>query len=438
MGLAVVTAVAGVLRAVRLPLGVTSDEVGNVLPDPSLWGVLSDPEGGVNPPLLRVWMNVLFEPAWAVDAGRGLALVGSTLAVPWVAAVVARTTRSWGLGLAAGLVVAVHPWAVAYGALARAYGPLSAAIGLHLWGLVRWSDGEKRSDAILAAAGAVWTVQQHFLGLGILLGTASWLVGSPRDRRLLWGHGLAVLSVAPWLWMGLTDASERVTPSGGSVLERMLWVASSGLGAPGSSTSVGAGVLVGCVLALVVGRPTRAGVLPMLAWGGWLLAATVAGGFTAVRPAVFAAGAVLLAMAVLAPLAERSGARLGWIVLPVALLLGNGLAWPQRAAVEARQDGVRTAVAAWDGVIATERALVAVPAWEVWPLAYERAGSVVFDVPPGCDGDPYCFVVDGVLLRGRMSAEPGLVFGADRPGPGCVEVPEAPGALWRCGGSDGP
>ncbi len=215
VALAAILGLAGGLRALGMDNGVTSDELANVMP----WSarqILTDPEAGVNPPLLRLLANVPFDDAGAVSAGRAFAWCASTGAVG-VAWALGRRAGGPVAGALAATLAALHPFAVVYGAIYRSYAPFALTAAVYALALtwVSAPGGRWRSPAGVAlVAAAVLLPWWHYIGVLVLVGVGLGLLLWPGQRRWLLASVAAAVAISPMIPFVLSAPQRREAPRG--------------------------------------------------------------------------------------------------------------------------------------------------------------------------------------------------------------------------------
>ena len=479
LGLAV--AAAWAWRAPTLAWGYTPDEVGTVTVGLSAWGILTEDESGINPPLLRL-LN-LFGTPWDTPAlGRQLSMTASLAAVP-LAFLAGRgaagrdRAASWLAGLVAAALLASHPWTIRYAGLFRAYAPLSATL-LALLAAIGWAEGSqgrtRRVAVACACACAAVAPWWHYLAVPVLFGMG--LVGLGAWRRARWlvlpplVAGLSILPMAPRI---LAGSSRRVAPME-PLTETVLKLASLGLPPPdwyvrtvGRAYFLATGayppqgeVAVGALLVVVVvallgwGRLTwtaRMAVAGLVALG---VAVLVVGRVQYVRPAT-----VVIVVTLVAPVLAGLARLTAWRPLSAAVLALQ-IAWlgPALHARHARDAAsadwglaVPEIVArsrAWDGVRGG-RPIYVHPSHGLYTLWFHLARQHPRNAPkgPGCAGYNPCFTRDGVTWAGVDPVGDGstvraVVVSTDMHRPetfaaACTPLDAGHGwAAWACG--DGP
>jgi hypothetical protein len=467
--LALLVAAALWLRASRFALAPTAEEVSDVYHG-ALTRILQDSEIGVNPPLLKLVLNGLFECTTTLAVGRALSVACGTAAVAVIYALTRRLARGdERAALLAAAILALHPYAIQVGSEFRAYAPLSFALSLHLLALASAVDqeaGPVRTRWLwVAALTAAATSQLHYLGLAVMgaLGLMSLL--APRWRVFMRGYLAAGASMIPWvvLALGRTGNRQTDTTSIGTTVARAL---STGLRAPqwvldpwdqllpkwlpGSAFDLfPMAVLLGVAALTALRTPlARApGARPL-----WVLAGSsvlAMAGFSVLHhvrtPATMLYLVPFAALVSLAPLALPS-ARAQWAgFVALGLLLGAGMnklgIRPEtygggKAAADiasrwhelddARQGGPMW-IAPYGGVVSVWFAMSG-HAWDATPWESR------------CDPDVPCFVRDGVQFRGLKGrpedVRDGVIVAADHQpedfAEGCVRVADTTLEAWTC------
>ena len=444
--LALLVAAAFALRASRFWLARTAEEASDVV-HVSLKQILDDSEMGVNPPLLKLILNGLFECSPTIAAGRVLSILCGTAAVLVIFALTRRLARGDDrAALMAAAILALHPYAIQVGAEFRAYAPLSFALSLHLLALASAVDqppGPSRTRWLwVAACTAFATSQLHYLGLAVMGVLGLMTLVAARWRVFMRGYLFAGATMIPWvvIAIGRTGNRQTDTTSIGTTVGRAL---STGLRAPqwvldpwdlvmprwlpGSSFDLfPMAVLLGLAM-LVAARTAFARALE--ARPLWVLAVSsvlALAGFSVLHhvrtPATMLYLVPFAALVSLAPLALPS-ARAQWAgFLVLGSLLGAGMnklgIRPQtygggQKAVEianhwreldAARAGGPVWLAPYGGVVSVWFAMTG-HAWDATPWQAR------------CDGDYPCFKHDGVEFRGLMglpeAAHEGVIVAAD-------------------------
>jgi hypothetical protein len=161
-------------------------------------------ESGQNPPLHRLLVTTLAPPGLEVALGRALSFVGSLLSfyLAW------KLLRPRGElpALVALAVLATSPAAVEAGTMYRSYGLWLPLALLHLDALQRGKLGQ-------LAIAAVLMVQLHYTAPLYLLFLGGGWAAATGNRKLLFAHFPAVISLTPLLPFIFGDAPLR-TPGG--------------------------------------------------------------------------------------------------------------------------------------------------------------------------------------------------------------------------------
>lgn len=469
VALALLVAAALGLRASRFGLAPTAEEVSDVYHGgPSL--ILNDTEIGVNPPLLKLVLNGLFECTPTIAAGRLLSIACGTAAVLVVYALTRRLARGdERSALLAAAVLALHPYAIQVGSEFRAYAPLSFALSLHLLALasaVEEAPGPGRTRWLwVAGLSAFATSQLHYLGLAVMaaLGLMSLLVS--RWRLFLRGYLAAGASMIPFVVMAVQRTGNRQTDttSIGTTLGRAL---STGLRAPswvldpwdallpkwlpGSSFDLfPMAVLLGVavLIALATAHARAVGARPL--WVMALASLVAMAGFSVLHhvrtPATMLYLVPFASLVALAPLALPTARAQSVGFVALIALLGAGM---NKLGIRPEvYGGGQTAVDVATHWRELDDARAGGP---VWIAPYGGVVSVWFamtghawDSSPWqdrCDGNLPCFQRDGVQFRGLMGppedAHDGVVVAADHQpedfAKGCTRVTGTTLDAWTC------
>ncbi|MGC6493925.1 MAG: hypothetical protein ACON5B_13900 [Myxococcota bacterium] len=208
-----IVALAAQLRWEQFAHGYTSDELSNIMVG-SAAEIYDDPEAGVNPPLLRLLTNVpLSTDALVPVVGRWWSFVWSLLAVvsAWGVGRAASGGRA-AAGLLSALLLAVHPLAVVYGALYRAYAWWSGAMLLHLWAGARvLASPRARGGWVVLGATAIMLPWIHYMALPVLLAFAGVMLV---ERRWGWAsiYGASFAGILPMAGPVLSQMGRRTPP----------------------------------------------------------------------------------------------------------------------------------------------------------------------------------------------------------------------------------
>lgn len=458
-------------RAALVGAAPTSEEVSDIY-HRGVGQMFFDSEIGVNPPLLRLVLNGLFECHPTLVAGRWLSVICGALTAPVVLLLASRLCGGRLAGpVVAALVVAAHPIAVGTGAEFRAYAPLLLALSAHLLALLDALDAPVRSRAHVAAVlvtGAL-VAQLHYLGLATVLALGASLVLSTTWRSLAWTHAASAATMLPVVALAVSRTQSYRPESGalGALMVRMLslelhapwwvlepWDRFMPSAIPGSEYDRVPSSVLFVLLVLTVGvlsvRARDVRRLPVWsAWLGVLAAMAVLGLQHRVRsPAVnlvLVPSALFMAWAVDA--LPRAWLR-GVAAVGAALVLRSAFfTWADHRVLDASGAGAvalahdwRTLDEARDG-----GTLHVYPAGGVVAVWFTLTGHA-WDMTDGsdrCDERTPCFVRDGVTFRGistHASNTPtlpsGLVVAVDRPPDGlfdgCVRVEGASVEAYRC------
>jgi hypothetical protein len=215
-GLGVVAAVAvGVwLRVAAAKHGYAPDELANITPKGAL-AIITDPESGVNPPLLRLVVNLASDTGGSLVWGRALSMLCGVLAIPAVAAL-ARRVGGLGAMVAAAWILALHLDAVRMSGQIRAYSPFVLVAALHLLAVMRWADApDQRGRRWAVALSALLLPQLHYFGVPLLLGVAGPALLDPTTRRLWRLYVPSALALLPLVQLITGDHEARVVMKGG-------------------------------------------------------------------------------------------------------------------------------------------------------------------------------------------------------------------------------
>lgn len=219
--LAVLTLVGAWLRLPVLEHGVTPDEFATIVHG-NAWLIFSDPESGVNPPLIRLLFNVPFEEPGALAAGRWFSWLCGTLAIPLAFEAARRATGgSVVAGLTAAVLVTFHPYAIRMSGRFRAYTPWMATMGLHLVALHAWRTAVDAAEDVqitrwrrIAVGTAILLPWWHYQSVPLLLLLGGAFLLDPRWRPAFRFYIPAGLIVSPMAILVLRDTSARVPHSG--------------------------------------------------------------------------------------------------------------------------------------------------------------------------------------------------------------------------------
>lgn len=213
--LAGITLWAAWLRWPVLGQGYSPDEFANLFHG-SVWALVTDPESGVNPPLLRLIFNAPLPEPQTLQASRALSFAAGVGAVPMAFLLGRRASEgsAWA-GLLAASAMAAHPYAVEMSGRFRAYGPFMLALGWHLWALGHAPSDRAgparrraRQHVVLSAILLPWL---HYMAVPLLLLSGLAWSASPRTRDLFRLYVPAGLLVSPMAWFVLADTSARVS-----------------------------------------------------------------------------------------------------------------------------------------------------------------------------------------------------------------------------------
>jgi hypothetical protein len=335
-----VALIAMALRASRADLGFIGNEMSNLLPGDDWWSALSSSENGINPPLLRTLTNMA-PHALRLEAARWGAVLSGGVLAGCAAAIGAR--RSLWLA-AVGLVLAVQPMLVVYGALARSYAFWAATFAVHVLCLDRVLDDRAstgvRGLVVLTGLLLPWW---HYLALpGILaeIGLVAWLREDLRpDLKRV---SPALLAWAPLLYWTLTFAGRReATTATTTALDHV-----AKLGWDGSPAYLGTIVLVGTLVLTAPWRHLRG--LVLFTHGMFAVAAISLSSFVHItRPPT--AHFVLVPLVLSLTLLE---ARLGKLVAAAAgiLTVWSALDLREPRMLHPAVFGVPTVEAAWSEI----------------------------------------------------------------------------------------
>lgn len=223
IGVVLAMAVGAWLRIGAAAHGYAPDELVNVT-HKGAWLILTDPESAVNPPLLRLVVNLPADTGAALVWGRALSVLCGVLAIPAVAALGRRVGGLGGM-VAAAWILALHVDAVRMSAQIRAYSPFVLVAALHLVAVMRWADAPDRRRRWAVALSAMVLPQLHYFGVPLLLGVAAAAWTEPRTRRLWWLYVPAALALLPLAAMITGASTARVAMKGS--LSDTLWLMAS-------------------------------------------------------------------------------------------------------------------------------------------------------------------------------------------------------------------
>lgn len=467
--LALLVAVALGLRASRFWLAPTSEEVSDVYHG-SLQLILDDSEIGVNPPLLKLILNGLFECKETIVAGRSLSIVSGAAAVAVIYALTRRLSRGEErAALLAAALLALHPYAIQVGSEFRAYAPLSLALSLHLLALARVADedaGPARTRWLwVAGITALATAQLHYLGLAVIgtLGVMS--LTAARWRPLIGGYVVAGVSMIPWVTMAIGRTANRRTDttSIGTTVARAVstglrapqwvldpWDAVMPRWLPGSGFDLfPMTVLLGIAVLWALRSPLARAPAARPLWVVAVTSVLTMGGFSVLHhvrsPAIMLYLVPFAALVSLAPLALPSRAAQwgGYLMLTALLAAGMNKLGLRPETYGGGQTAIDVA-AHWHELDAARQG------GPVWVAPYGGVVSVWFamsghawDATPWqdrCDPKVPCFSWEGVQFHG-LSGRPedthdGVIVAADHmPGEfalGCTRVTGTTLEAWTC------
>ncbi|MCB9681777.1 MAG: hypothetical protein H6733_09920 [Alphaproteobacteria bacterium] len=411
------------LRVAVVPPGFSPDEVGTVTPG-GLWGVLTDPEIGTNPPLYRLLTTPWLPDRAAAWAGRGVSLIAGAAGIAAVARLAARAWGRAAVGVAAASAFAVFPLAVRMSGVFRVYALAALVIALHLDAVVRFADAaespaDRRRAGLVVACTACLLPWLHYtlvplaLGLGLAGG---WV--APGLRGLWRWYVPSAVAALPLVPAVLFQQERRIEPQPvGDLFER---IASLGMRCPDlvrrafNHAFEDSGVVPPSARRLQALAVVAATTVAVLAWRRLppgprvLLVATAslllgfAGIATQAAPrsdvTLFVAVPVFALLAGLPTLVRGTVVRGGAaVVLGVAVLAGLPESLRAELQLVARSGGQAWFVAWWadhpyDGPVAVTPRPAAGWLW------FHATGQVPGRAPTGdvlCDAGQACFAADG-------------------------------------------
>jgi hypothetical protein len=194
--------------------GYTSDELANVMAV-SAWEIATDPEAGVNPPLLRLMFNVPFDDFTTPWAGRMFSMLCSLGAVVMSYLVGKAAARGHvAAGVLAAMLCVLHPIVFKYAAIYRVYAWWSVTALWHLWAMSRAleaSDQDRRFWGGQAVVSAVLLPWIHYISVPVLLGWGTAvLLGMPGKRRWFGVYVVSAICVLPLVPAVLFQDARRV------------------------------------------------------------------------------------------------------------------------------------------------------------------------------------------------------------------------------------
>ncbi|MCB9681894.1 MAG: hypothetical protein H6733_10515 [Alphaproteobacteria bacterium] len=210
-GAAAIVVLGGWLRALALRASYSPDELGTIFYG-TFHQLITDPEVGINPPLIRM-LNLPLGEQGALTVGRGISWVCGTAAVGF-AYLLGREASGgsrWA-GLLAALMVAVNPEAVKMSARYRAYGPWMGVASAHLWAVMWWVKAEGRGKVwagAVVAGTAVVLPWLSYLAIPILCLAIVFAFAGLRDTRLALTQATASLSFATVMPLLAANAESR-------------------------------------------------------------------------------------------------------------------------------------------------------------------------------------------------------------------------------------
>jgi hypothetical protein len=413
--LGLITAAGALLRGPGLMLPFGGDELANLYGAP-WWGVWTDPEAGVNPPLLRALVHAITPEPWVIAVGRAVSWVCSVAAVPLIGLAAGRAAGPRA-AIVAAAVMAMNPAAVAASATFRAYGPANLAGAWLLWQL----HGDRADRPSLPAALLPWL---HYLWLPVVLA-----LGLVHRRPRTVAPALSVLVMVPVILGDHAARVPTVDPVRGflevACLGGMtpLWLALADRQFVPAVFTVAI-----ALLGLAAGGAARRLAVGLAAS---LAVVVFAGQFQLVRNPV-AVMLVVFAAPLIGALATRRAVAIGTVSLVAALSAPNLPATPAPGAA-------RTARLAAADIDTARRGgpVYVAPGWALGGVYHSLTGQHLMTAPddPACPLDRGCFVHDGHTWLQHRPGDRGLVVDAQGgpPPPGCVSVPVAPDLDgWWC------
>lgn len=460
-GLGVVAAVVvgAWLRLAAAQHGYAPDELANITHKGAL-AIVMDPESGVNPPLLRLIVNLPFDTGGSLVWGRVLTVLCGVLAIPAVAAL-ARRVGGLGAMVAAAWIVALHLDAVRMSAQIRAYSPFVLVAALHLLAVMRWAEAPAaRGRRWAVALSAVVLPQLHYFGVPLLLGVAASMAVAPTTRRLWRLYVPAALALLPLVLL-ITGEHEARVAMKGALSDTLLLMLSLDLQGGSALASRVFGwlrlrpdltdhalqaAITSALVAVSVLRARPLTVAARVLLGALMGVLVGVLGFSTVQyvrspVALYVAVSAIPLVAAWVGLA-RSGAGAALAALAITVGLGPALArgladlsapWPEDSAPDfaatfREHDAVRA-----------DRPVYVTPRHALNGLFVAFAGRQLMDAPERgagvCAGDRDCFVWDGVPFRVWTEGAPpsGLVLGVEEINPAlrasCAVVAERPFAV---------
>lgn len=452
-------AVGAWLRLAAARHGYAPDELANIT-HKGAWAIITDPESGVNPPLLRLVVNLPFETGGSLVWGRLLSVLCGVLAIPAVAAL-ARRVGGLGAMVAAAWIIALHLDAVRMSAQIRAYSPFVLVAALHLLAVMRWAEAPaERPRRWAVALSALVLPQLHYFGVPLLLGVAAAAAIEPSTRRLWRLYVPAALALLPLVLL-ITGEHEARVAMKGALSDTLLLMLSLDLqGVPALSGrlfgwlrlrpdltdhALQATITSGLLLASVLrARPLSTAARTLVgALVGVLLGVL---GFSTVQY-VRSPVALYVAVSAIPLLAASLGlarSRAGVALAALALVLGLGPAlvrgladlsspWPE--------DSAPDFVASFHTHDAArgDRPVFVTPRHALNGVFVAFAARQLMDAPERgagvCGGDHDCFVWDGIPFRVWTSGPlpDGLVLGVEDIDPAlrasCAVVEQRPFAV---------
>lgn len=434
------TGVAAWLRLSGMDYGPAADEL-NMTQTGSLSTLLSDPRGGVNPPLIRVAFSALFSPAEAVAWGRRWSLACGTLAVPLAYLAGRAASRGAGLGVWPGLLLAglvtFHQESIQQSAMLGTYATWLAATLWHTrcaCGLA--SAPPARGPWLQLAVSALLMVQTHYFSAPILLVEGLTLAALARSSggatagvRVLALYTPAALSLLPLAPLILGGTAPHRAPTEGAVMVGLNQTL--GVGQGPLFAALGAAAVIGGWWAWP--RLTPALKVVMGGAAGLIVGVVVFGSTHEMTPwvSVFGlpyAGALAACLPALSPPSMPRG--LAWTA--AALWPLQGLARTQEPESVTLYEHARVA---WEaGVLLEAEEVVIYPEHLMPVLIFNATGRLFEDAPTqsGCEGFHRCFRWEDTRLTGGAGRpdepRPALVVWFDSPetAPDCPQVGEAP------------
>ena len=426
---AALTLAAAALRLWGLGRGFEADELA-ILMSGGFWDIASDPSGGVNPPGLRLLLNLAFPVQDALPLGRLLSLVCGIAAVP-LAFRAGRLAGGTAVGLYAAALVAAHPVAAEMSTVVRSYSIWLALALWHVGSVLEVTRQARRTRAVGVALSAALLVQVHYVSVPLMVAMAATLAVVAPGRRLWMLYVPAAVTTLPLAGLVLGAQSRWHDPADGGLTRGLVDIFGLGLGWFFALAAVLAGVvclrkrLQPAVLALLGGL------------GGLLVSAVIMGSLHRLTPFVAVFGLPFLAPL----LGLMPGPRRGvWLLVALWPLQSLARSFEEYGEPKTR-DAARRLGEDWREFTAPGEVIQVHPGHLVDVLRFQELGLLRRDSErePACGEVPLCFTVDGRRFEGGgQDPVVGLVLRAERDAPdrlpeGCEAlVAEAYYALARC------